>query len=409
MGIKAIVLDLDRTLLRTDKSLSPYTVETLERCRAKGIKVVVATARPWRTAVRYCEMIKVDGIVVSNGARVIYGDRCTEYGICRQRAVALLDALAREPSLTVTLETGDTAYSNKPVLEYETILSRDLTGVAEGEGALKILVTYDSDKALETVKANLTDDLYYTVANGQLIQIMSKDATKWNGIKTVLELCGCRPEETAYFGDDNDDIEPIMRCGLGVAVTNAIDEVKVVADDIAGSNDEDGVAKYIEEHLMLRLEKVNGHNVWDILELKVSEEQRCFVADNSESIVEAYVAIAANGYAFPFGIYENETPVGFLMIGFGTDDDWEDAPPVAANNYNLWRLMIDQQYQGRGYGREAVGLALDFIRTFPCGLAEYCWLSYEPENHVARRLYRSFGFVETGDTDQGEIIAVLKL
>ena len=160
---------------------------------------------------------------------------------------------------------------------------------------------------------------------------------------------------------------------------------------------------------MLKLEKINGHNVWDVLKLKVSEHQRSFVADNNDSVIEAYVAISANGYAFPFGIYNDEIPVGFLMIGFGTDDDWTDAPPVAEGNYNLWRLMIDERYQNKGYGREAVKLALEFVRTFPCGPAEYCWLSYEPENSVARRLYGSFGFVETGDTDKNEIIAVLKL
>ena len=54
-------------------------------------------------------------------------------------------------------------------------------------------------------------------------------------------------------------------------------------------------------------------------------------------------------------------------------------------------------------------LALDFIRTLPCGKAEYCWLSYEPENEIARQLYRSFGFVETGDMDGEELIAVLRL
>ena len=56
-----------------------------------------------------------------------------------------------------------------------------------------------------------------------------------------------------------------------------------------------------------------------------------------------------------------------------------------------------------------IELALDFIRTYPCGRAEYCWLSYEPENTVAKELYASFGFKETGDMDGEEIIAVLKL
>ena len=160
---------------------------------------------------------------------------------------------------------------------------------------------------------------------------------------------------------------------------------------------------------MLRLEQVNGKNVWDILKLTVEENQKNFVANNDISIIEAYTAITANGYAFPFGIYENETPVGFLMIGFDIDDYWDDAPSIAKGNYNLWRLMIDKAYQRKGYGKEAVQLALDFIKSFPCGKAEYCWLSYEPENEAARQLYRSFGFSETGDTDGEELIAVLRL
>lgn len=160
---------------------------------------------------------------------------------------------------------------------------------------------------------------------------------------------------------------------------------------------------------MLRLEKVNGKNVWDILKLTVEEGQKDFVANNDISIIEAYTAITANGFAFPFGIYENETPVGFLMIGFDIDDYWDDAPAIAKGNYNLWRLMIDKAYQRRGFGKEAVQLALDFIKSLPCGKAEYCWLSYEPENEVARQLYRSFGFTETGELDGEELIAVLRL
>ena len=160
---------------------------------------------------------------------------------------------------------------------------------------------------------------------------------------------------------------------------------------------------------MLHLEKVNGSNVWDILKLTVSESQKNYVADNSISIIEAYTAITGNGHAFPFGIYDGETPVGFLMIGFDVDDYWTDAPEIARNNYSLWRLMIDKSCQNRGFGKEAVQLALDFIKSWPCGKAKYCWLSYEPDNEAARHLYRSFGFAETGEMDGEERIAVLKL
>lgn len=248
--MKAIVVDLDRTLLRSDKTISPYTLGVLKACKKENIQIMVATARPWRTAVQYCDMIAADAVVVSNGARVICGDHRMEYGICRHSAIALLKALAQEPELTVTLETGNTAYSNRPVAEYETILSDDLAGVAEREGALKILVTLNSEETLDTIKAKITDDLYYTVANGHLIQIMDNKATKWNGIKTMLDFCNCPSTETAYFGDDNDDIEPLIRCGLGVAVANAIDKVKAVADCVTESNDADGVAQFIEQSIL---------------------------------------------------------------------------------------------------------------------------------------------------------------
>ena len=160
---------------------------------------------------------------------------------------------------------------------------------------------------------------------------------------------------------------------------------------------------------MIRLEKINGKNVWYALKLKVSDEQKNFVASNEISIIEAYIAITGNGYAFPFVIYDDAVPVGFLMIGFSVYDCWEDAPKIAKGNYNLWRLMIDKNYQGKGYGRKAMELALAFIKTLPCGRAEYCWLSYEPENEVAYKLYSSFGFAETGEFDGEEVIAAINL
>ena len=161
--------------------------------------------------------------------------------------------------------------------------------------------------------------------------------------------------------------------------------------------------------MMLHLQPIDSQNVEAILALSVREDQRDFVASNTDSIIEAYIDITHNGHAFPFGIFDSDTPVGFLMIGYDVDDCWEDAPAIARGNYNLWRLMIDQKHQGKGYGRAAMELALDFIRAQPCGPAEWIWLSYEPENAAARALYRSFGFQETGDWDGEEIIAVRRL
>lgn len=160
---------------------------------------------------------------------------------------------------------------------------------------------------------------------------------------------------------------------------------------------------------MIHLEKIDKHNVWDILELKVAEFQNDHLASNSESIIDAYVAIGTGCTAFPFGIYDDEKPVGFVMIGFNANALYDDDLEIMKSNYLLWRLMIDAKYQKQGYGREAVKLALAFIRTWPCGQAEYCVTTYEPENNIARKLYQSLGFVETGEKDEGEDVAALKL
>ena len=160
---------------------------------------------------------------------------------------------------------------------------------------------------------------------------------------------------------------------------------------------------------MLELKKINRKNVADILNLEVFDNQKSFVATNNSSIIEAYIAITENNHVFTFGIYKDDTPVGFLMIGFDVNSDEEGAPKVAKGNYNIWRLMIDKRFQGKRFGKKAMNLALEFVKTFPCGTAKYCWLSYESDNDVARQLYKSVGFVETDEKDGDEIVAILNL
>ncbi|MBE7004780.1 MAG: GNAT family N-acetyltransferase [Ruminococcaceae bacterium] len=161
---------------------------------------------------------------------------------------------------------------------------------------------------------------------------------------------------------------------------------------------------------MTHLEKVTYRNFEEIIDLTIFESQYPFVADNEESLAEAYLAIASGeAYAYPFAIYDNETLVGFVMIGYNEAAIEENPPESCKDNYSLWRLMIDKNHQRKGFGREAVRLALEFVRTWPHGIAEFCETSYNPENEVARKLYASFGFVENGEKDDDEIVAVLKL
>lgn len=160
---------------------------------------------------------------------------------------------------------------------------------------------------------------------------------------------------------------------------------------------------------MLKLKKINRKNVGEILKLEVFDNQKSFVAPNNISIIEAYLAIVENGHVFTFGIYNDDAPVGFLMIGFDVNSDDADAPKIARGNYNIWRFMIDKKFQGKGFGKKAMNLALEFVKTFPCVTAKYCWLSYESDNDIARQLYQTVGFVESDEKDGEEIVAILKL
>lgn len=99
--------------------------------------------------------------------------------------------------------------------------------------------------------------------------------------------------------------------------------------------------------------------------------------------------------------------VGFVMIVYGITG--YEQPAFAEKNYCILRLMIGSQYQKQGYGTEAFGKILDYIRTFPAGPAESCWISYEADNLVAKKLYESFGFRECGEICNNEPVSVLKL
>lgn len=247
-NIKAIITDLDRTLLRTDKSLSAYTLSVLKKCKERGIRVMAATARPERTVKEYDATIGFDAVTVMNGAKVMVGDKVLTYGIPDKLAEEMLAKVCERKEFLFSVETGEILYAAEHIEEFEYTLHTEFPKLPAGETAYKILVS--GEGAAEFVKENLPEGLHCTVANGYLVQIMSKTANKRNGVKVMLDAVGIAPEEAVYFGDDQDDAESMQFCSLGVAVDNAIPQVKAVADVIAESNDTDGVARWIEAHLL---------------------------------------------------------------------------------------------------------------------------------------------------------------
>lgn len=248
--MKAIITDLDRTLLRTDKTVSEYTYSVLKQCHERGILLMAATARPERAVLDYRDQIGFEAMTTLNGARIILPQGVIENGILPSSAETILKRVITMPELVLSMETGDGIFSNVPIPEWNAAVFRDFPALPTNSVIYKPLLSSNEKDVCPEVERALTADTYMTVAEGRLIQIMNRAATKWNGIKTMLEAFDVDPNEAVYFGDDNDDIEAIKKCGMGVAVSNAIDEARAAADFVTDSNDRDGVARFIEKNLM---------------------------------------------------------------------------------------------------------------------------------------------------------------
>ncbi|MBO2516641.1 MAG: N-acetyltransferase [Clostridiales bacterium] len=159
---------------------------------------------------------------------------------------------------------------------------------------------------------------------------------------------------------------------------------------------------------MIRFEEITNANIWQVCRLTPFEDQMDFVAENIQSLAEAYATRNEGNIAQPFAVYSNDTLVGFVMIGKGTVGNEEESDLIK-NNYCLWRLMIDRQYQHMGYGRQTLDAVMAYVRVFPFGPAEKIWLSYEPENARAKKIYSLYGFRENGEMCGNEVIAVYDL
>lgn len=155
----------------------------------------------------------------------------------------------------------------------------------------------------------------------------------------------------------------------------------------------------------MEFKKITEYNLDECISLNPKKEQLAFVASNISSLAEAYVAISNEMCVpMPFCIYEKEQMVGFIMLAYENESQGEHG-----NVYWVWRLMIEDKYQGLGYGKKAMEKAIEIVKSFPCGSSQFLYLSYEPNNLIAESLYSSLGFVKTGEIEEGEIVCRLQL
>ena len=152
---------------------------------------------------------------------------------------------------------------------------------------------------------------------------------------------------------------------------------------------------------MLELRPVTKENWRELIKLQVREDQKHFVASNLMSIAEAQFGFDEEGHwdFFPFGAYVDKEPIGFLMYGINFNHSRFQAFII--------RLMVDEHFQGKGYGRDIIKQVLDRFRANE--KIKTVGISYEPENLAARNLYASLGFMEPGEMLGDETLAVLNL
>lgn len=255
MDIKVVVTDLDQTLLHTDKTISDYSIDVLNRCREAGKKIVFATARSTQASSTFLEQFMPDMFVGYGGALILAGEEVIHrIDISEDISSRLINSCLTEPDISsilainesVALTTNRAKLAPKHTSHYEYTDSL----LEYNNRYLKISVHSSSQSAVENIAKQypMLDMLRYT--GEDLYRFANRDAVKWNALKAIAHHYNLNTDQFVAFGDDVNDLEMVKYCGVGVSVANAIDEVKAVADYICNTNDNDGMAKWLEEHVL---------------------------------------------------------------------------------------------------------------------------------------------------------------
>lgn len=260
---KLVAFDLDGTLLKSDKSVSPRNKAAIAGLVASGVRVLICTGRPPRTAKAIAEELAlVDLGIVYNGAAVYNfasDTALTRFDFSGEVAHTVLEQMRREyPDVTCGLEArygwfvdrarydllrrGNHPYESEPdgVGDVADFIREDVTK----------LLFWHADAPTETMRRSLGGlPVHGTWAIPGLLEVVGPGVTKGRALEWVARDLGLTPAEVAAFGDEDNDKEMLAWAGFGVAMGNATANVKTYADWVTKSCDEDGVAEVVERWL----------------------------------------------------------------------------------------------------------------------------------------------------------------
>ncbi|WP_130832965.1 sugar-phosphatase [[Erwinia] mediterraneensis] len=266
MAIKLIAIDMDGTLLNPQHQITPAVKAAIGRARDKGVSIVLATGRPFVGVERYLMELDLQQegqyCISNNGALVQQaqnGDCVAEVTLGFDDYL-YIEQLARE--LGVHFQAFDKTHlytPNKDISEY-TIHEASLTGipvryraVEEMDPQMRFpkLMMLDKpgllDEAIRRLPAHAQENYTILKSAPYYLEILNKRVNKGEGVRMLAEKLGLTQAEVMTIGDQENDLAMIEYAGTGVAMGNAIDAVKQVAQFITKTNMEDGVAYAIEE------------------------------------------------------------------------------------------------------------------------------------------------------------------
>ena len=269
-----LVADLDGTLLHDaqvfeDRFMTRRSVDTIRRLHDTGVKFIVETARPVSTGYRFVEQLPVDGVAYLNGALIDLAPALSDYdmltsgqmpsdghlmkiGFSSTRACEVCRFLLDEmPGLKIGIVMDDVRYTHFDVSVYwntQTWRYTDFEDVPDGISD-KIIMFPDPGQ-WNHLRTLIPADFDVHISEGSLWMLMNPQANKEHALRAFADHFDVPLSQIASFGDDLVDIDMLRRSGRGVAVANSNPEVLGVADEICPANNEDGVAQWIETHLL---------------------------------------------------------------------------------------------------------------------------------------------------------------
>lgn len=277
MKYKMVCIDMDGTLLGKRKKISQINKDVLKKAHDMGVEIVVTTGRLYNNAAYFSQLLGVDSpVIAANGAIVIdqkTNDIIYEDAIPKRDCLAILDILNKY-NVPFHFHTTDTIYCNnwlsktgtqlymtKQVyyehlhIEYNTVKSETLWEkiFAEQDGRIAKCIAFSPNKnKISKVKEELSnlENVVVFGSGDHSIEINFKGVSKGHAVKVLIDRYGIKPEELICIGDNENDISMIEFAGLGIAMGNAIEEVKKVAQYVTDTNKNDGVAKAIKKFIL---------------------------------------------------------------------------------------------------------------------------------------------------------------